>query len=81
MSPLPQDEGVSLDHLPLAFEGEVTLSPALDHLGKEDGAGRTHTDYFGCAPPKTRCLCKSKLLLPFGELGKSGSHYQKKIRY
>ena len=56
MSPLPQDEGVSLDHLPLAFEGEVTLSPALGQVGNAEVAGRTHLGRFGSARPKVRCI-------------------------
>ena len=56
MSPHLKDEGVCLDHLPLTFEGEVALSPALGHLGKEEGVGRAH---LGSARPKVECLKRS----------------------
>ena len=42
--PAPQNERVCLDDLPLAFEGEVTLScPTLGHLGNEEGVGGAHS--------------------------------------
>ena len=47
VSPPPKDEGVSLDQLPLTFEGKVTLGvPALGHLGEEKGVGRAHPGPF-----------------------------------